>query len=109
LYGDLICPRNFAFSIECKHYKTAPPLNAILKQKVGEWDGWLKQALQDAESSEKDMMLIIKYNRTETMVFVDEELAPQITPVFAYGDRFLVYTLKEVLTLSDECFFEVTI
>ena len=29
LFGDLICPRNFRFSIECKHYKTPPTLKAL--------------------------------------------------------------------------------
>ena len=51
LYGDLICPRNFNFSIECKHYKNAPPLNAIMTQKVTEWDTWLSQAAQDLKRS----------------------------------------------------------
>ena len=106
LYGDLICPRNFNFSIECKNYKTAPPLNAILNQKVGEWDVWLKQATQDAEVSEKDMMMIVKYNRTETMVFVDLHLDDEIAPIFTYGNgRYLVYTLKDVLQIEDIVFF----
>ena len=104
LYGDLICPRNFAFSIECKHYKTAPPLNAVLKQKVSQWDGWLKQARQDADVSEKKMMMIVKYNNTETMVFVDYELHGLSYPIFKYGP-FFVHTLKDVLELDNKEFF----
>ena len=107
LYGDLICPRNFKFSIECKHYKTAPLLNAILKRKVSQWDKWLSQANQDAKVSEKDMMMIVKYNNTETMVFVsaDEELFGSIDPIFTYDFQYLVYLLKEVLELEDDLFF----
>lgn len=104
LYGDLICPRNFKFSIECKHYKTAPLLNAMLKRKVSQWDKWLKQAVQDAEVSEKKPMMIVKYNNTETMCFLDEELFGAIEPVFMYGD-FYVYLLKEVLELENDIFF----
>ena len=107
LYGDLICPRNFKFSVECKNYKTAPPLNALLTQKVTEWDVWLKQATQDAEVSKKKLMMVVKYNRTETMVFVDEELFGAIDPIFTYCGNFSIYTLKDVLELEDNVFFEV--
>jgi len=103
LYGDLICPRNFAYSIECKHYKKAPPLNAVLTQKVTQWDGWLKQAVQDATVSEKQMLMIVKYNNTETMAFVDG-LLPEINPIIFY-DAYHAYTLKDLLTLNDDIFF----
>lgn len=105
LYGDLICPRNFAFSVECKHYKAAPPLNAVLKQKVTQWDKWLRQATQDAETSEKNMMMIVKYNNTETMVFVDIHMSECIIPIFTYRERYLVYTLTDVLSIDDNIFF----
>jgi hypothetical protein len=104
IYGDLICPRKFLFSIECKHYKTAPPLNAILKQKVGQWDKWLEQARQDAKTSDKKMMMIVKYNNTETMCFVDYHLHGLSYPLVKYGP-FYVHTLKDVLSLEDDIFF----
>ncbi len=103
LYGDLICPRSFKFSVECKHYKAAPPLSAIMKQKVTAWDEWLKQASQDANVSEKDMLLIIKYNRTETMVFLNESLA-SLDLILRYKD-YCVYTLDTVLKQEDKFFF----
>ena len=115
LYGDLICPRNFKFSIECKNYKTAPPLNAILNQKVTQWDGWLKQATQDAETSGKEMMMIVKYNRTETMIFVDKYFTNSRSeseisglrfgwPVFNYG-MYSVWSADDLLDNSDHWFF----
>ena len=62
VFGDIICPRNFRFSIECKHYKKPPTFKAIISQKVTDWDSWLKQAEQDATSSNKLMSLLVKYN-----------------------------------------------
>jgi hypothetical protein len=97
IYGDLICPRSFKFSIECKHYKTAPPLNAVITGKVTEWDKWLLQAKQDADVSGKEMLMIVKYNRTETMVFIDD-------PSLIY-DGYNVYQLKELLEQEDLFFF----
>src|SRR6056297_887704 len=68
IYGDLICPKNFAFAIECKHYASPPSFNMLIQGKVKQWDEWLGQARQDAEASEREMMLIIRYNRVETIV-----------------------------------------
>jgi len=104
VYGDLICPRNFKYSIECKHYKTAPPLNAILNQKVGQWDKWLKQATQDAEVSDKEMLMIVKYNNTSVMAFVDDDLFGAIDPVFNYNG-YIVYVWDHMLALDDKQFF----
>ena len=104
VYGDLICPRNFKFSIECKNYKDSPPLNAIMKQKVTQWDEWLKQASQDANVSNKEMLLIIKYNRTEIMAFLKGSLA-SIDLILRYKD-YCVYALDTVLKQENKFFFE---
>jgi len=103
LYGDLICPRNFTYSVECKHYKNAPPLSAIMKQKVTQWDEWLKQALQDANVSKKDMLLVIKYNRTKIMVFLDNPI--HSLDLIIYYKGYYVYTLDTVLSQEDSVFF----
>ena len=104
IYGDLICPRSFKFSIECKHYKTAPPLNAVITGKVTEWDKWLLQAKQDADVSGKEMLMIVKYNRTETMVFIGGDLFGEYDPSLIY-DGYNVYQLKELLEQEDLFFF----
>ncbi len=103
IYGDLICPRNFNFSVECKHYKTAPTLNSILKEDVSDWNKWLKQARQDAKTSGKHMMVIIRYNRTETLVMFDKNIL-DIDPIIHYKD-VEIFTLKEVLEREDSFFF----
>jgi len=103
IYGDLICPRNFLYSIECKHYKSSPPLNAVLTQKVSQWDEWLKQASQDAVTSGKDMMMIVKYNRTEAMVFL-ETIVYGLTPIINYNGYY-IYTLTDILKQEDLFFF----
>jgi hypothetical protein len=103
LYGDLICPRNFNFSIECKHYKEAPPLNAIMTQKVKQWDDWLSQADQDAKASNKESLMIVKYNRTETMAFLATPLLT-LDMILKYKD-YCVYRLDTVLEQEDTFFF----
>ena len=75
VFGDLICPRNFTYSVECKHYKSPPSFQSVIKHTVMQWDVWLAQAEQDAASSNKEMVLIIKYNNVDIMVFLKTPIA----------------------------------
>jgi hypothetical protein len=103
IYGDLICPRNFNFSVECKHYKSAPTLSSILKQDVKQWDLWIEQAQQDATSSGKEMLIVIRYNNTETLTMT----MPNVTtllPIINYK-KVEIHRLEDVLNLKDSLFF----
>lgn len=101
-FGDIICPKNFNFSIECKHYKTPPVFNALLNQHVKQWDTWISQAEQDSTNANKKMLLIIKYNNCSEFVIVKEEYnIPLITKYKEYN----LYLFKDFLTLPEEIFF----
>ena len=103
VFGDLICPKDFNFSVECKNYKTGPSFGSIVKGKITQWDEWLKQARQDAKNSTRDMMLIIKYNSVDEVVLLDFQ-PDGVAPFMTYGGAY-VYTLQNILTLSDNHFF----
>ena len=102
-FGDLICPKNFRYSVECKFFKTGPTFSSIVKGKVTQWDEWLVQATQDASNSQKDMMLIVKYNGTDELVFVVEPVR-SLTLVVPYKHVF-GYRLDDYITQSDDKFF----
>jgi hypothetical protein len=106
-FGDLICPNNFNYSVECKFYKTGPTFASIVKGKVTQWDDWLAQATQDASNSQKEMMLIIKYNGIDEIVFVNKQVASLALVVPYKGATSIVYGYKldDYLTLSDNVFF----
>lgn len=120
IYGDLICPKNFKFSVECKHYKEAPIFNAIATGDVKQWDEWLAQAQQDAKQSGKRMMLIMRYNRTDILVFLDwkpeddidenaanpEWLLPSNLPSTITYKGAHLYSLEDLLKYPDQFFFE---
>ena len=106
LFGDLICPRNFNFSVECKFYKAGPTFSAIVKGNIGQWDDWISQAKQDAANSNKKMMLIIKYNGVEEIVFVETEM-PELAQVIPYKGVF-GYRLQDFLNLQNHIFFSET-
>lgn len=106
IYGDLICPRDFGFTIECKHYKTPPTMNAILKQEVAEWDKWIGQARQDAKACGKVMLIIIKYNRTKILTITEENTINSGNHIINYKN-LEINTLEDVLQESDPFFFPV--
>lgn len=101
IFGDLICPRDFAYSIECKHYKTPPSLKSMINHNVTQWDQWLEQAERDARSSDRRFCLIVKYNNVDEMVFLKHDLP-------AYGCRYKeynIYRLDDWLKMPDQEFF----
>jgi hypothetical protein len=101
-FGDIICPNEFNFSIECKHYKTAPSFKSIVEGKVTQWDAWLSQAEQDAVNSGKKVMLIIKYNNVDEAVFVMGEFADKT--ILKYKGYSLL-SLDNLLSFEDNYFF----
>lgn len=103
VFGDLICPRNFRYSIECKHYKTAPSFQSIVEHSVKQWDDWLEQAEQDSKNSGKSLALIIKYNNVPEIVFTTAHLT-DLKLGLKYKD-YHVYQLKDFLGLIDSHFF----
>jgi hypothetical protein len=103
IFGDLICPRSFAFSIECKHYKTPPSMQSWMNHTVKQWDSWLAQAKQDAEVSNRRMALIAKYNNVDAMVFLEQPIAS------TYHNRYqnyYIHTLDQWLEQEDSQFFQ---
>lgn len=105
-FGDLICPDNFKYSIECKHYNAGPTFSAIVKGTITQWDKWLEQAEQDAANSKKEMMLIVKYNGIAEVVFSSKK-AVDLPLIMIYKEYF-IYTLSDVLTQSNDKFFDST-
>lgn len=101
-FGDIICPKEFAYSVECKHYKSPPTFSALTKGKVTQWDEWLQQASQDAQSSHKEMALVIKYNNVDDVVFLDKPA--EIPEVLRYKGYFM-YLLKDFIALDNKIFF----
>jgi len=102
IFGDLICPKSFAYSVECKHYKTAPTFQSVIGGEVKQWDTWIAQAEQDAVKSNKKMLLLIKYNNVEELVFVNETEALDLRLTYKGKN---VYKLSDFLTMDNSRFF----
>jgi hypothetical protein len=96
-FGDILCPKNFKYSIECKHYKTPVSLNSILCQNSKQINDWIKQAETDAQNASKLPMLVIKYDNTEPMLLIKENLREHN---IKYQEYF-VYVFKQILNQND--------
>jgi hypothetical protein len=104
VFGDIICPRSFRFSVECKHYKTPPTFKSVVSQSVTQWDSWLRQAEQDAASSSKQMSLIVKYNNVDSIIFLHSEL-PNIK--HTTYQQYHIHLLSDWLSSDDQYFFDL--
>lgn len=102
-FGDIICPDDFLYSIECKSYAHAVGIKSILEQKDKKLDEWIEQASSDAGNAKKLPLLIIKYNLTPVMVLLPVEFPCWIMNYRGwYGG-----SLEKLLELGDENFFVV--
>ena len=103
-FGDLICPSTFKFSVECKHYKSAPTFSTVITTDVKQWDLWLAQVDQDSEKSNRSPLLIIKYNNVPELAVVKTKVDGLSTRLEYKGRYF--YLLTDFLTQSDTVFFK---
>jgi hypothetical protein len=72
-FGDIITPDTFAYSIECKHYKTPPSFASIMKQDYKQLNDWLSQAEQDATACGKRVLVIMKFNNVEEVAVISHD------------------------------------
>lgn len=104
IFGDLICPANFRFVIECKHYKNPPSWSSFLEGNVKQWNDWIAQNDQDSSSAGKPGALIVKYNNVPEMVFFSEPV-DGLRLCFTYQQKF-VYLFDDWLSLPESVFFD---
>jgi hypothetical protein len=104
-FGDIITPDKFRFSIECKNYKTPPTFKSVLNKKVSQWDDWLDQAVQDAKNSNKEVLLIVKYNNVDEFVFVKDYPRARNHNVVMEYNGFNVVKLSDFLIMEDDWYF----
>ena len=108
--GDVTCPENFRFVIECK-WGYDIDLHSIFKDGVKELDNFLEQAQKDADRCDRVPMLVYKKDRRPTLAFLPTmELrrvpaAKQFEYILQYGEWSAV-ALDGLLELSDGFFFD---
>tara|TARA_R110002033_G_scaffold54131_1_gene102494 strand:+ start:5982 stop:6515 length:534 start_codon:yes stop_codon:yes gene_type:complete len=110
IYGDLITPENFKFTIECKKGYNKENLCSFFKPK-SEIRKFIKQSEKDAKFSKREPMIIFQQDRNTIIVItrrssyewdVCEESS--IETKLIYKD-YVICPLEELLKVGDEFFF----
>lgn len=102
LSGDIICPPNFVFSIECKGRAEFNFWNFLNEETNHlEIDDWIWQAEQDASVSKKMPLLLIKINRRKPFSLFPRSFYESN---LLYG-KFSILRLDYLLALDDKMFF----
>ena len=106
--GDIVTPLNFKYTVECKHYKTAPSIKGIMDGKVAQWDGWIGQSMDDSKTSGKEAIVIMKYNLVSEMLMVsanNKDFSNNHTPIMVFKSKdhgiWNIYNFNQVLKESN--------
>lgn len=102
-FGDIIAPKDFKFTIECKHYKTAPAMAAMIKQEYALYDKWIEQAENDASKGGTDSMIIVKFNNVPEFVILSNKFSH--LRHFAVYKNYVLVSLEDCLKEPNEFFF----
>ena len=100
LSGDIITPLNFKFSIEHKFYQNNVELWELFNES-SHLHSWFKQCLSDSEFSNKEPMLVVKYNNHKRICFLKTKLDGYVFET----DGWYCYWFQEVLKQEDSFFF----
>lgn len=99
LSGDIICPSNFRFSIECKSYANISFWD--LFNESSDLHSWIKQCSEDAAFVNKDPLLVVKINNHKPFAVIKLGCDGYI---FEHRG-FFFYNLDDLLKFDDSFFF----
>jgi len=108
IYGDLITPSNFRFTIECKKGYNNINLYSLLDYSSKFWE-FIDQSEKDSVSSKKEPMVIFKQDRQPTLAIVRENTLFSTSTNYitlTHGTRiYKIYKLDDILIDSTICWF----
>lgn len=107
--GDLVCPSNFSFCLECKYGYSDYELCGFFTNGHKDIDEWLKKAKRDADSLGKMPMLCWRKPRYEWLAFIpllEERIYPSGSEVILLYKGWMVASLKKWLEKSDDFWFK---
>ncbi len=103
--GDVVCPPNFQFAIECKF--GYPEIDLCSAFDGGEklLDSFLEQAQEDGRRANKEPMLCWKKNRQPWLAFLRDKKIRRKSDYFMQYREWTVVPLSHLLSFQDGFFF----
>jgi len=107
LSGDIMCPKNFIFSVESKG-RAEFNFWDMLSDTKNEIDKWIEQAENDAKIVGKYPLLYIKINNRKPFVLFPDNFpdAYAIQRNFLIYKRYVIMRFDYFLELMDDFFFD---
>lgn len=102
LYGDLITPINFKYTIECKKgYNNISFYNFLRYDSPDFWN-LVKQSEKDSNQSGKPLLLIIKQDRKPALAVIKEDIDLPNMRLKKESTCYYMYFLDDLIGLPDE-------
>ena len=103
LSGDLICPKEFRFSVEVKS-RININFWDLLNDNNTEIDEWISQSEGDAKIAKKEMLVIVKINNRKPFIIIDSILDETL---LIYKKKYSIIRLDYFLNLPDDFFWNI--
>jgi len=104
IYGDLITPKNFKFSIECKKGYNEENLSSMFNPNSATWK-FIKQSEKDSKNSGKLPLIIWQQDRSLILVITQANTFPDyLVNIHICGYR--IYNLQDLLNLDNGWFLD---
>jgi len=104
--GDIVCPPNFRFTVECKNGYNELDMYVATQSKVALLDEFLDQASDDANRTGKQPLLCWKKDRQPWLAFLKAELVQKDLEYHVRYRDWLGTGLLAVLQLPTGFFFD---
>jgi hypothetical protein len=104
--GDVVpvneqdCENNFRFIVECKAYKDAEKLEALLSGSSNIYK-WMEEVLVDSSKVERDGIVIFKWNNTPLYAAVIESITLPNIPRIILNNGIQVVHLQQLLEFKE--------
>ncbi len=102
-FGDIVVPKGFKYSLECKHYANPPSFKMWINQDCKLLEQWISQAKQDSKAAGKDFLLIMKFNGISEIVLLED--VPEGLDVIINYRVYSIVRLDDFLKLEDKVFW----
>jgi len=98
LSADIITPKDFPYSIECKNYNDLA-FHQILQGYCAQLNEWIEQASSDAKFIGKKMLIVMKLKRKGAFVCLNKEDVNEslYKNKFYYLDKYIILDMKNWL------------
>ena len=107
IYGDLITPQNFKFTIECKKGYNKENLCGFFKEN-SDVRSFIRQATRDSIKSNKPFLVVFQQDRkTILSIFKKEDLNYKILNDYIEWSKYIICPFDQLLKLEDSIFYSI--